>query len=181
MNDNPSLPADEPTQPSKESNRSKNFFTIPRVVIYTLLLVFIVVVLNDRRIYEKANTGDERVYAAALAYSSKFFDAGDRTPEEKGETTAFDQLDEEARKKLAHAVTRPSRFRTWMKETYGLQPDPELSQPPADVFVFSSGIRKFHFKVRYNSSAVLVKYDRGPVGKTELAIYYFWQSPQDDP
>jgi hypothetical protein len=164
--------ADQPQQPGKAS---KSFFTIDRIIIYLLLLVFIGAVFNDRHILAKVNAINDVVYQAGIKNGSKY---GSRT-EKNGNQLALDQLSEAEQKKLLEAVTRPSRFQAWMKEKYGVEPDKELSKAGADYFIYSSGIRIFQLKITYNASAELAKYDRGAVGNCELTTYYFWQSPED--
>jgi hypothetical protein len=175
MNDSASsapVGADQPQQPGKAS---KSFFTIDRIIIYLLLLVFIGAVFNDRRILAKVKTINAVVYEAGIKNGSKY---GSRK-EKNGNQLALDQLSEAEQKKLLEAVTRPSRFQAWMKEKYGVEPDKELSKAGTDYFIYSSGIRRFQLKITYNASAELAKYDRGAVGNCELTTYYFWQSPED--
>lgn len=164
-----------PGQSQQSAKASKSFFTVDRIIIYLLLLVFIGAVFNDRRIFSKVKEINNIVYDAAIQHGSKY---GPRRGQ-NDETSSLDSLSDEERKKLLEAVTRPSRFQTWMKEQYGVEPDKELSKTGTDYFVYSSGIRKFQLKVSYNAAALVAKYDRGAVGNCELTSYYFWQSPED--
>ena len=162
--------AEQAGQPGKAS---KGFFTIDRIIIYLLLLVAILAVANDRRLFAKVKEINNLVYDAAIEYGNKKFGGQTTKP------SNLDSLSDEDRKKLLEAVTRPSQFQAWMKEQYGVEPDKELSKVGTDYFVYSSGIRIFQIKITYNAPPEVAKYDRGAVGISELTSYYFWQSPED--
>jgi len=177
MNDSASSAAVGAAQTQQPGKASKSFFTIDRIIIYLLLLVFIGAVFNDRRIFSKVKRVNEVVYDAALEYGNKKFASSSAGTTKKA--SSLDDLSEDERNKLLEAVTRPSRFQAWMKEKYGVEPDKELSKAGTDYFIYSSGIRIFQLKITYNAYAALAKYDRGAVGKCELTTYYFWQSSAD--
>ncbi len=166
-----------PGQPQQSAKASKGFFTIDRIIIYLLLLVAIGAVFNDRRILSKVNEVNSVVYDAAIAHGNKKF-ASNSTGTAK-RASSLDSLSEGERNKLLEAVTRPSRFKAWMKETYGVEPDKDLSEVGVDYFIYSSGIRTFQLKITYGAYAKLAKYDRGAVTHCKLTTYYFWQSPED--
>ena len=163
-----------PGQAQKSAKASKSFFTIDRIIIYLLLLVAIGAVFNDRRIFSKVKKINSIVYDAAIEYGNKKF-ASSSTKK----ASSLDDLSEDERNKLLEAVTRPSRFKAWMKENYGVEPDKDLSDVGVDYFIYSSGVRTFQLKITYGAYAKLAKYDRGAVGNCELTSYYFWQSPED--
>ena len=164
-------------QTQQSAKASKSFLTIDRIIIYLLLLVAIGAVFNDRRIFSKVKKINSVVYDAGIEHGRKKFASNSAGTTKKA--SSLDDLSDDERNKLLEAVTRPSLFKAWMKENYGVEPDKDLSKVGVDYFIYSSGIRTFQLKITYGAYAKLAKYDRGAVGNCELTSYYFWQSPED--
>ncbi len=156
-----------PQSESAGSNRSsgnqpkrRSLVTIDRIIIYLLLLIFLALVINDRRILKKATYLSDLIQDASLSRSTIA-------------TPTLDTLDEAEREELVKAVVEQSLLHAWLKDHYGLEPDPELSQKSFDLYRMNSGIRTYRLTVRFQTASA-----KKAAGLTELETYYFWETPE---
>ena len=141
--------------------KKRRFLTIDRIIIYLLLLVFLGLVVNDRRILNRATYLTNVLQDASLASS-------------KIATPTLDTLNEADRKELVKIAADQSLLHAWLKDQYGMEPDSELSQSHFDLYRVSSGIREHRIKIRFKTGSV-----KKASGLTEMESYYFWEKPED--
>jgi len=141
--------------------KKRRFLTIDRIIIYLLLLVLIGLVVNDRRILNRATYLTNVLQDASVASS-------------KMATPTLDTLDEADRKELIKVAADQSLLHAWLKDQYGMEPDSELSQSYFDLYRISSGIREHRIKVRFKTGST-----KKATGLTDMESYHFWEKPED--
>ena len=146
-------------QESTSHPKRRSLLTIDRIIIYLLLLIFLVLVINDRRILKKATYLTDLIQDASLSRTNIA-------------TPTLDTLDEADRQELVKAVAEQSLLHVWLKDHYGLDPDPELSQKTFDLYRMNSGIRTYRLTIRFQTAST-----KKAAGLTELETYYFWEKP----
>jgi hypothetical protein len=147
------------TTSSGNPPKRRSLLTIDRIIIYLLLLIFVALVINDRRTLNKATYLSEVIQDASLSRN-------------KIATPTLDTLDDADREALVKAVKEQSLLQTWLKDHYGLEPDPELSQKTFDLYRMNSGIRTYRLRIRFQTASA-----KKAAGLTELESYYFWETP----
>jgi len=144
-------------------SKKRRLLTIDRIIIYLLLLVFLGLVVNDRRILNRATYLTNVLQDASLANNKV------ATP-----TPTLDTLDEADRKELMKVAADQSLLHAWLKDQYGIEPDSELSQSYFDLYRISSGIREYRIKVRFKTGST-----KKASGLTDMESYYFWEKPDN--
>ena len=142
-------------------SKKRRLLTIDRIIIYLLLLVFLGLVVNDRRILNRATYLTNVLQDASVASS-------------KMATPTLDTLDEADRKELVTIAADQSLLHAWLKDQYGMEPDSELSQSYFDLYRISSGIREYRIKVRFKTGST-----KKASGLTDMESYYFWEKPDN--
>ena len=103
-------------------SKKRRLLTIDRIIIYLLLLVFLGLVVNARRILNRATYLTNVLQDASVASS-------------KMATPTLDTLDEADRKELVTIAADQSLLHAWLKDQYGMEPDSELSQSYIDLYL----------------------------------------------
>ncbi|MDE0736408.1 MAG: hypothetical protein OSB47_11335 [Pirellulaceae bacterium] len=143
-------------QESTSHPKRRSLLTIDRIIIYLLLLIFLVLVINDRRILKKATYLNDLIQDASLS--------GSNNP-----TPTLDKLDEADRQELVKAVADQPLLRNWFKDHYGLN---HMDFLGSDFYRMNSGIRTYRLTIRFQTVS-----DKKAAGLTELETYYFWEKP----
>ncbi|MFP6620148.1 MAG: hypothetical protein VB877_12450 [Pirellulaceae bacterium] len=154
------MPQSESTGINRSSDnhpKRRSLLTIDRIIIYLLLLIFLALVINDRRILNKATYLNDLIQDASLSHTTN-------------PTPTLDTLDEADRQELVKAVADQPLLRNWIKDHYGLDHEDFLG---SDFYRLNSGIRTYRLTIRFQRAGA-----KKAVGLTELETYYFWETPE---